>query len=98
MKRTQLLQEIRQMHFEEVLRIWTESRLTQDEAARMLGVSARSFRRYLGKYREQGLEGLKDKRLTQASARRAPGCTAPVTSPATGHRVTSTSSAGPTIR
>lgn len=72
MRRTQLLQEIRKMQFEEVLRIWTESRLTQDDAARMLGVCARSFRRYLGIYREQGLEGLADKRLTQASARRAP--------------------------
>ncbi len=72
MKRTQLLQEIRKMQFEEVLKIWTETRLTQDEAARMLGVCARSFRRYLGRYREQGLEGLQDKRLTQASARRAP--------------------------
>jgi transposase len=72
MRRTQLLQEIRQMHFEEVVRIWTESSLTQEEAARMLGVCARSFRRYLGRYREQGLEGLQDKRLTQASARRAP--------------------------
>jgi len=72
MRRTQLLQEIRKMHFEEVYKIWTESRLTQDEAARMLGVCARSFRRYLGKYRDHGLEGLQDKRLMQASARRAP--------------------------
>ena len=60
MRRTQLLQEIRKMQFEEVVRIWTESSLTQDEAARMLGVCARSFRRYLGKYREQGIEGLQD--------------------------------------
>ena len=72
MRRTQLLQEIRKMRFEEVLRTWTESRMTQDEAARMLGVCTRSFRRYLARYREQGLEGLADKRLTQASARRAP--------------------------
>jgi len=72
MRRTQLLQEIRKMHFEEVLKIWTESRLTQNEAARMLGVCARSFRRYLSRYREEGLEGLQDKRLTQASVRRAP--------------------------
>jgi len=72
MRRTQLLQEIRKMRFEEILKIWTESQLTQNDAARMLGVSARSFRRYLGRYREQGLEGLADKRLTQASARRAP--------------------------
>lgn len=72
MRRTQVLQEIRKMQFEEVLRIWTESRMTQEDAARMLGVCARSFRRYLGRYREQGIEGLADKRLTQASARRAP--------------------------
>jgi transposase len=72
MRRTQLLQEIRKMQFEEIVKIWTESRLTQDDAARMLGVCARTFRRYLGRYREQGLEGLQDKRLMQASARRAP--------------------------
>jgi hypothetical protein len=69
MRRTQLLQEIRKMQFEEIVKTWTESRLTQDDAARMLGVCARTFRRYLGRYREQGLEGLQDKRLMQASAR-----------------------------
>jgi transposase len=72
MRRTQLLQEIRKMHFEEVLNIWTERRLTQEEAARMLGVCDRTFRRYLGRYNEGGLEGLFDKRLTQVSAKKAP--------------------------
>jgi hypothetical protein len=38
MNRTQLQQETRKMHFEEVLNIWTEGRLTQEEAARMLCV------------------------------------------------------------
>lgn len=72
MKRTQLLQETRKMHFEEILNIWTSSRLTQEEAARMLGVSDRTFRRYIDRYHENGLDGLLDKRLTQASNRKAP--------------------------
>jgi len=72
MKRTELLQEIRTMRFEEAFSIWTEGRITQEEAARMLGVSDRSFRRYINRYDENGLEGLLDKRLTQASARKAP--------------------------
>lgn len=72
MKRTQLLQEIRKMRFEEVLNIWTERRLTQEDAARILGVCDRTFRRYLGRYNEGGLDGLLDKRLTQISAKKAP--------------------------
>jgi transposase len=46
--------------------------LTQEEAARVLGVCDRTFRRYVCRYEEKGLEGLSDKRLTQASFRRAP--------------------------
>jgi transposase len=72
MRRTQLLQETRKMHFEEILDLWTESRLTQEEAGRMLGVSGRTFRRYIDRYHENGIDGLLDKRLTQASARKAP--------------------------
>jgi transposase len=72
MRRTEMLQEIRKMRFEEVYSGWSESRLTQEEAAQILGVSDRTFRRYINRYEEKGLEGLSDKRLTQASARRAP--------------------------
>lgn len=60
------------MHFEDVLSIWTERRLTQEEAARMLGISDRTFRRYIDRYHEGGLDALMDKRLTQVSARKAP--------------------------
>jgi transposase len=60
------------MRFEEVYLGWNESRLSQEEAARVLGVSDRTFRRYINRYEEMGLEGLSDKRLTQASFRRAP--------------------------
>jgi transposase len=72
MRRTELLQEIRKMRFEEIYEIWTQKSITQEEAARMLGVCSRTFRRHIDRYEEAGLEGLMDKRLTQASFRRAP--------------------------
>ena len=72
MRRTEMLQEIRKMRFEEVYFGWSESRLSQEEAARVLGVCDRTFRRYIDQYEESGLAGLSDKRLTQASFRRAP--------------------------
>lgn len=60
------------MRFEDTLSLWTEGRITQEEAARILGVHERSFRRHVNRYRENGLDGLIDKRLNQASARKAP--------------------------
>lgn len=72
MKRTEWSQETRKMRFEEAFSGWQAGRLTQDEAARLLGVCGRTFRRYLSRHEESGLDGLLDKRLTQASNRRAP--------------------------
>src|SRR5450759_3217027 len=72
MRRTEMLQEIRKMRFEEVYFGWSESRLNQEEAARILGVCDRTFRRYIDRYEESGISGLSDKRLTQASFHRAP--------------------------
>jgi transposase len=60
------------MRFEETFCHWTEGRLTQEEAARILGVHERTFRRYIDRYQDDGLDGLLDRRLTQASARKAP--------------------------
>lgn len=60
------------MRFEEAYSGWTEQRLTQHEAARLLGVHERTFRRYVNRYNESGLDGLLDKRLSQVSHRRAP--------------------------
>ncbi len=60
------------MRFEETYEGWNAGRLTQFEAARILGMCERSFRRYLLKYEAEGLEGLIDRRLEQASHRRAP--------------------------
>lgn len=72
MRRTELLQEIRKMRFGEAYQGWEDGRLTQAEAASLLGVCERTFRRYLGRYREDGLDGLIDRRLEQISHRRAP--------------------------
>lgn len=72
MKRTEWLQETLKMRFEEAYEGWHASRLTQEEAARILNVSDRTFRRYVGRYEEYGMEGLVDKRLNQVSHRRAP--------------------------
>ncbi len=60
------------MRFEEAYGGWQAQRLTQEEAARLLGVCERTFRRYIDRYEEAGLEGLIDKRLSQISQRRAP--------------------------
>lgn len=60
------------MRFEEAYEGWQARRLTQEEAARLLGVCERTFRRYIDRYEEAGLEGLIDKRLEQVSQRRAP--------------------------
>lgn len=72
MRRTKVLQEIRTMRFEEAYGGWRRGVLSQEEAARILGVSERTFRRYTNRYEEEGVEGLLDKRLSQLSHRRAP--------------------------
>ncbi len=41
MQKIKVLQEIRIMRFEELYGQWTEDKLTQEEAARILGVSER---------------------------------------------------------
>lgn len=72
MRSAEVLQEIRKMRYEEAYTGWQAGRLTQEEAARLLGVCERTFRRYIDRYEEAGLEGLIDKRLSQVSQRRAP--------------------------
>lgn len=60
------------MRFEEAYTGWNEGRLTQAEAAQLLGMCERTFRRHLVRYEAEGLEGLIDRRLEQVSQRRAP--------------------------
>ena len=72
MSRTTLLQERRMQTFQNVLGHWQARRLSALEAAEMLGMSERSFRRYRRRYEDDGLDGLFDRRLDKASARRVP--------------------------
>jgi len=69
--RARYTQENRKMRFEEAYQGWTRGRLTQAEAALLLGQCERSFRRHVERYQADGLEGLLDKRLSQISKRRA---------------------------
>lgn len=69
--RARYVQENRKMRFEEAYQGWTAGRLTQAEAAMVLGQCERSFRRHIERYRADGLDGLLDKRLSQISKRRA---------------------------
>jgi transposase len=70
--RASVLQEIRTMRFEEVYDRWGEHRLTQQEAAELLNVGERQFRRQCRRYEDEGIEGLIDLRLGQVSSKRAP--------------------------
>lgn len=71
MRRTEWLQETRKMRFEEAYTGWQGGRLWQEEADRLLGICERTFRRYIDRYEENGLDGLIDRRLHQLSHRRA---------------------------
>jgi transposase len=60
------------MRFEELYARRQRRELTMVEAAEMLGVTERTFRRWSTRYDAEGLEGLEDRRLGRASARAAP--------------------------
>ncbi len=71
MRRTEVLQGLRRMKFEDVYGRWQARRLSQAEAAEILGMSERTFRRWRDRYEDEGAAGLFDRRLGKASARRA---------------------------
>lgn len=72
MRRTEVLQGLREMRFESVLDRWKRRELSQVEAAEVLGMSERSFRRWHCRHEEEGSAGLSDRRLGKASAKRVP--------------------------
>jgi transposase len=59
------------MKFEEVYGRSYRGELSQLEAAEILGMSERTFRRYRDRFEAEGAAGLYDRRLGRASARRA---------------------------
>jgi transposase len=72
MRRTEALQGVRMAMFLNLLHRWESAELNQEEAAALLGVSERTFRRWTRRYEEEGEAGLLDRRLGQASGKRVP--------------------------
>ncbi|MBX3516684.1 MAG: ISNCY family transposase [Rhodospirillales bacterium] len=71
MGRAGVLQEIRRMRFEALLERHERGELSQVEAAEMLGMSERTFRRWRDRLKDEGPEGLCDRRIGKPSNRRA---------------------------
>ena len=72
MRRTEQLQGLRLMKFEDVYGRCYRGDLSQAEASEILGMSERTFRRWRERYEAEGAAGLYDRRLGRVSARRAP--------------------------
>jgi hypothetical protein len=72
MRRTTMLWEVFVRRFEEAFEQYRRQRLTGEEAGELLGMSGRHFRRLCVRYEEDGIEGLRDRRIGKVSPRRAP--------------------------
>jgi transposase len=72
MRRTEAVQGVRMAVFLNLLHRWESAELNQAEAAELLGVSERTFRRWRDSYEADGEAGLVDRRLGKASGRRVP--------------------------
>src|SRR4029453_9983452 len=70
MRRAGVLQGRRRMKFGDVYGRWQQRRLSQTEAAEILGMSERTFRRWRDRYQDEGAAGLCDRRLGKAPAQR----------------------------
>ena len=63
---------VRRMRFVSLLDRQERGEITQEEAAEMLGTSVRTFQRWSERYREEGEDGLNDRRIGKRSPRRVP--------------------------
>lgn len=72
MRRTQAHQGVRMIKFKSVFERYTAAEFSQLEAAELLGMSERTFRRYSRRFEEDGEDGLCDRRLGKASGKRVP--------------------------
>ena len=72
MRRTEARQGVRMMRFLDILGRYEAAEFNQLEAAELLGVSERTFRRWQARYEEDGEAGLLDRRLGKASGKRVP--------------------------
>lgn len=69
MGRTELLQGIRMLKLRDAMSRWEAEELSQLEAAELLGMHERSFRRWARRFDEEGEAGLLDRRLGRRSGR-----------------------------
>jgi transposase len=72
MRRTTMLWEAFVSRFEEAFEQYRRRRLNSEEAGELLGISGRQFRRLCVRYEEDGIEGLRDRRIGKVSPRRSP--------------------------
>lgn len=72
MRRTEVLQGVRMMKFRDVFGRCEDGHLSKLEAAELLGVNERTFRRWCRRYEEEGEAGLLDRRLGKLSPKRVP--------------------------
>ena len=72
MRLTEARQGVRMLKFMDVFGRWDAAELNQVEAAELLGVGERTFRRWCRRYEEEGEAGLLDRRIGKASGRRVP--------------------------
>ena len=72
MRRTEALQGVRMIKFLSILSRYEASEFSQLEAAELLGVGERTFRRWRRRFEDEGEAGLLDRRLGKASGKRVP--------------------------
>ena len=72
MRRREAREAVRMARFLSLLHRWESAELNQEEAAELLGVSERTFRRWTRRYEDEGEAGLLDRRLGKASGKRVP--------------------------
>ena len=72
MRRTEQRQGLRMLKLRDVLSRWEAAELSQMEAAELLGMSERTFRRWTRRFEDEGEDGLMDRRLGRRSGRAVP--------------------------
>ena len=72
MRRSEALQGVRVIKFTSILSRYEAAELNQMEAAELLGIDERTFRRWRQRFEDDGEAGLLDRRLGKASGRRVP--------------------------
>lgn len=72
MRRTEAHQGVRMIKFVSILSRYESAELSQLEAAELLGMGERTFRRWRQRFEDEGEAGLLDRRLGKASGKRVP--------------------------